>query len=104
MECIEGCGKGVCRKDGACPRVQAMADFIVAAHQGPPYTTTLPEVIGVGGITPDQWRTGYTIEESPCFKRAVERVLGGQIVYEQGGVGKNAVGVRRLTYLRRNYE
>lgn len=105
MECIKGCGKGECTKDIGCPRVEAMAKFIVVAHERPPYTTKLPEVVSVGKITAEQWRDGYSKKTTPCFKRAVEEVLCAEIVYETSGImGENAVGVRRLTFLPQNYE
>ncbi len=103
MKCIEGCESDACTKGSQCPRVVAMADFIDKALKNPPHTTTLPEVVGAGGVTPDQWRAGYTKDATPCFKRAVEARLGGRIVYEaSGNAGKDAVGVRRLTFLPRD--
>lgn len=99
MECIDRCDKSQCSKDIVCPRVQAMARFIADAREKLPYTTTLPEVVAVGKITPEQWRDGYRDQTIPCFKRTVEEMLGGEIVYESSRVlGVSAVGVRRLTF------
>ncbi len=106
MKCIEGCEGGNnnnCTRDEGCARVEAMVWHIKDSREKPPHTTTLPEVVKVAGITPDQWRADYRNEKKPSFKRAVEVELGGSIVYQQQGkVVENAVGVRRLTYIQQD--